>query len=385
MSIPAARSDEPSAAPAQRAKVLIVDDSVVARGLLSRWIGEHPSFEVVASVSDGAAGVKAAAQHKPKIVILDLDMPVMDGLTALPEILKASPDSSVIVASSLTARSARLSMQCLALGAVDLQPKPDTNRDLTMSTSFRQELMRKVEGLLGARPSAPTAARPAIKPVVSREMLTEPTRAPLPTTLAPLRAEVAPRLIAIGSSTGGPRAVAQVLHDMGPAISRLPIVIAQHMPPVFTASFAEQLGVRTGRPAREAIHGETPVPGSIYVAPGGRHLRLDKSEGVVRLKLDDSAPVKFCRPSVDILFNDAALVFGAATLAVILTGMGNDGADGAKLLRQAGAPVLAQDEATSVVWGMPGAVARAGLASRVLPLNEIGAAMAQLMLGGARP
>ncbi len=384
MSLPAACSDDHATSPARRAKVLIVDDSVVARGLLNRWIGEHPLFEVVAAVSDGAQGVKAAQQHKPAIVILDLDMPVMDGLTALPEILKVSPDSSVIVASSLTARSARLSMQCLALGAVDLQPKPDTNRDLTMSTSFRQELMRKVEGLLAARPGASRGARPEGKPTLSRDMLMQPQRGPLPAGLPPLRAEVAPRLIAIGSSTGGPRAVAQVLSDMGQAIARLPIVIAQHMPPVFTASFAEQLGMRTGRPAREAIHGETPVPGTIYVAPGGRHLRIDKSEGIVRLKLDDSAPVKFCRPSVDLLFSDAALVFGASTLAVILTGMGNDGADGARLLRQAGAPVLAQDEATSVVWGMPGAVAKAGLASRVIPLNDIGAAMAQLLQGGAR-
>ncbi len=372
----------PDGQPSLKAKVLIVDDSVVARGLFSRWVSESPLLEVAATAADGANGVKAAARCQPDIVILDLDMPVMDGLTALPEILRVSPKSAVLVASSLTARSARLSMQCLSLGATDLQPKPESNRDLTMSLSFRQDLMRKLEGLIGSQPRLPRAAR--------KLTVVDPAAPPAPAEAPPApppslpRAEVQPRALLIGASTGGPRAVAQLLEEAGKAGARVPVLIAQHMPPVFTASFAEQLQARTGRPAREAQDGEHPVPGSIYVAPGGRHMRLDKSAGQVRIHLDDSAPIKFCRPSVDALFTDAALVYGASALAVILTGMGNDGLDGVRLLRRAGAMVLAQDKASSVVWGMPGAVAREGLASEVLGIDQMGAAVADL-LGGRAP
>jgi two-component system chemotaxis response regulator CheB len=325
--------------------------------------------------------VKAAARHQPDIVILDLDMPVMDGLTALPEILRVSPGSVVLVASSLTARSARLSMQCLSLGAVDLQPKPDSNRDLTMSLSFRQDLMRKLEGLIGSQPRLPRAARTLT--VISPATPVAPSDPVPPPPVLP-RAEVQPRALLIGASTGGPRAVAQLLEEAGKAAARVPVLIAQHMPPVFTASFAEQLQARTGRPAREAQHGEHPVPGGIYVAPGGRHMRLDKSGGQVRIHLDDSAPIKFCRPSVDALFTDAAVVYGASALAVILTGMGNDGLDGVRLLRRAGAVVLAQDKASSVVWGMPGAVAKEGLASEVIGIDQMGEAVAGLLGGRAQ-
>jgi two-component system chemotaxis response regulator CheB len=287
----------------------------------------------------------------------------------------------VIVASSLTARSARLSMQCLQLGAADIQPKPESNRDLTMSVSFRQELMRKLEGLIGAQPRGARRTQPTL---AARDGATLLQPAPQP-QLPPPRPEVQPRAILIGASTGGPRAVAQVLEDLGKAGMRLPVLIAQHMPPVFTASFAEQLQLRAGRAAREAIDGEIPVPGMIYVAPGGRHMRLDKSDGQVRIHLDDSAPIKFCRPSVDALFTDAALVYGASALAVMLTGMGDDGLDGSRLLRRAGATILAQDKATSVVWGMPGAVAREGLASQVLPLEDIGQAIASALGLGGQP
>jgi two-component system chemotaxis response regulator CheB len=376
-----------------KAKVLIVDDSVVARGLFSRWCSESPVLEVVGTAADGLLAVKAAARHQPDIIILDLDMPVMDGLTAIPELLRVSAHSAILIASSLTARSARLSMQCIALGAVDLQPKPDSNRDLTMSLSFRQELMRKIEGLIGAQPRPARALRPAA-PAPGEERRPGPSAAsagasaPAPTQPvrpaqpAPQRLEVQPRALLIGASTGGPRAIGQLLDDMGQAAAHIPVLIAQHMPPVFTASFAEQLAARTGRDSREAQDGETPAPGVIYVAPGGRHMRLDKSEGQVRIRLDDSAPIKFCRPSVDALFTDAALVYGASALAAVLTGMGDDGLDGVRLLRRAGATVVAQDKESSVVWGMPGAVARAGLASQVLPLAEIGNVLAGWLTGG---
>ncbi len=344
--------------PRRPARVLIVDDSVVARGLFTRWIDAHPAMSVVATAADGLNAVKATARLQPDIIILDLDMPVMDGVTALPELLKVSPDSHVLVASSLTARSARLAMQCLAAGAADVLAKPESNRDLTLSFAFRDELMRKIEGLCAA--PLPAEGRDEAVPAAS-----------IATVL-----DVAPRLVVIGASTGGPRALEQVLVDLGPAAADVPIIIVQHMPPVFTASLAERLGTRLGRPVREARHDESPMPGGVYVAPGGCHLRLHRVDGQARMALDDSAPVKFCRPSVDVLFADAAMAYGASTLAVMLTGMGNDGLDGARLLAEAGARIIAQDEASSVVWGMPGAIVRDGLADMVLPMDQIGGAIA---------
>jgi two-component system chemotaxis response regulator CheB len=360
------------------ARVLIVDDSVVARGLFSRWVAENPRLSVAGVAADGMNAVRSAARLQPDIIILDLDMPVMDGLTALPEILKASPASSVVVASSLTARSARLSMQCLSLGAVDLQPKPESNRDLTMSLSFREELMRKLDGLIGANPEA-QPQRPAPGAGTSRPIelpRREPPRAEPREAVATLRLDLMPRLLLIGASTGGPRAVTRLLADLAEAAARMPVIVVQHMPAVFTASFAEQLQSRLGRPVREAAHGELLAAGGIYVAPGGRHLRLEKADGQPRLLIEDSPPVKFCRPSIDVLFNDAAHVFGASALGIILTGMGSDGLEGARRLRTAGARIVAQDEASSVVWGMPGAVVREGVANCVLPIQSMGGVIA---------
>jgi two-component system chemotaxis response regulator CheB len=360
--------------------VLIVDDSVVARGLFSRWVDERPGLSVVGTASDGKGAVRLAASLQPDIVILDLDMPIMDGLTALPEILKVSPGSAVIVASSLTARSARLSMQCLAVGAVDVQPKPESNRDITMSLSFRQELIGKLEGLIEttrrARRNAVSAGGRRADPSLHADAGRNGRQA--------LRFEVTPRILLMGASTGGPRAILDFLVNLGPAAQRLPIVIAQHMPALFTTSFAEQLQAHLKRPVREAVHGEAPAPGMIYIAPGGRHLRLEK-EPAPRMKLDDGDPVRFCRPSVDLLFGDAAAVYGASALAVVLTGMGSDGLNGARALREAGARILVQDEASSVVWGMPGAVKRAGLAHEALPPDEMGSVVGVALSSGGRP
>ncbi|MGL4441385.1 MAG: protein-glutamate methylesterase/protein-glutamine glutaminase, partial [Bosea sp. (in: a-proteobacteria)] len=371
-----------------RASVLIVDDSVVARGLFNRWISEHPRLEVVGLASDGLNAVRMASRLQPNLIILDIDMPVMDGLTALPEILKASPDSCIVIASSLTARSARLSLQCLSLGATDIQPKPDSNRDLTMSLSFRHELIAKLEGLIGANITAAKRRKPAslAAATVSQPPATSAAtqRASNDAPASSLRFEATPRLIVIGASTGGPRAIANILHDMKDACSRVPVIIVQHMPAVFTASLANQLQTRLERPVREPFHGEVPTAGTIFIAPGGQHLRLVRNDGQIRMMLDDSPPVKFCKPSVDVTFSDAAHVYGASTLGMILTGMGNDGLDGVRLLRESGATIIAQDEATSVVWGMPGAVVREGLAHHVMPLDQIGGAIHAALFVGAR-
>lgn len=372
-----------NAAPGQ-IRVLIADDSAVVRGLVARWIGEA-GFAVVGTAANGRIALEMMARHDPDVVLLDIDMPELDGTQALPMLLARSPGLQVVMMSTLTTRNADISLKCLALGAVDYLAKPESNRGVTTSDAFRVELIERVR-LFGAsrarrRGAAPTPhagvpAAPAPAPL--------PTRAPAPIALRPkARSAMPPKAFLIGSSTGGPRAVGEVLEKIGAAtLRRLPTLIVQHMPPVFTAVFAEHLGARTGLPAAEGKADEPLLPGRIYVAPGGRHMRLQGGAGrETTIRLDDGPPVNFCRPAVDVLFQDAAALFGAATVSVILTGMGSDGTNGARALVEAGGPVLAQDEATSTVWGMPGSVAKAGLAQAILPLGELGPALRALISG----
>jgi two-component system chemotaxis response regulator CheB len=358
-------------------RVLIVDDSVVVRGLFSRWIGEHPGLAVAGIAADGRAAIEAAGRLKPDLIVLDLDMPEIDGLAALPEILALSPDSVVLIASSLTRRNARLSLRCLSLGAVDVLPKPEGNRDLTLSLDFRRELVAKLLALSEAKPRpSQTRAIPGGMPAARRASGLVPDLAPYST--------VVPRYLLIGASTGGPRAVSRVLGDIGANLAHLTTLVVQHMPAVFTASFADQIASHTGRAAREPLDGEQLLPGTIYVAPGGHHLGLSRQAGHLAARIDDGAPVRFCRPAVDVLFGDAAQLLGSSAIAVVLTGMGSDGTDGAGLLRASGAAVIVQDEASSTVWGMPGSVAKAGFASKIMPLEEIGPALRSLVAGKPR-
>jgi two-component system chemotaxis response regulator CheB len=280
---------------------------------------------------------------------------------------------SVIVVSTLTQRNADISLKCLALGAVDCLPKPESSREVTTSVGFRSELIAKLQGLAGSRHCKHVAQHATLRP--------GPALRPV-ATARPRSATVAPRCLLIGASTGGPRAVTQVVASLGAAMQRVPVLVVQHMPPIFTAVFAEQLRVQSGIMAREAQHGEKLAPGCIYVAPGGRHMGLARGEAQPTIRLDDGPQVNFCRPAVDVLFNDAAAVFGASALAVVLTGMGSDGTHGAQALVEAGAMVLAQDEATSTVWGMPGSIARAGLAHEILPLERIAPTVKTALMGG---
>jgi two-component system, chemotaxis family, protein-glutamate methylesterase/glutaminase len=352
----------PAPAPAAgspRIRVMVVDDSVVIRGLVSRWVTEAGGFDVVATASNGKAAVEALDRCEPDIVLLDLEMPVMDGLAALPQILKRRPGAKVVVISTLTQRNAEISLKCLSLGAVDYLPKPDGHRQVTTSAEFRRELVGKLAALSGARARPP---RPPLRVAA----------APRPATRLGL---ARPRCLLIGASTGGPRAVEEVLTGLGSGLQRLPTLIVQHMPPMFTGVFAERLRTQIGLRACEPEDGEPLVAGTVYVAPGGRHMGLSVGLGEPVIRLDDGPPVNFCRPAVDVLFRDAAPIFGAAALAVVLTGMGSDGTEGARALAQAGGTVLAQDEATSTIWGMPGSVVKAGLAQDVLPLEAIGPAL----------
>ena len=358
-------------------RVMVVDDAVVVRGLVSRWIEEEPGLKVVASLRTGREAVDQIARADPDVVILDVEMPELDGLSALPLLLEKKRDLVVIMASTLTRRNAEISLKALSLGAADYIPKPEGNREVTTSATFRRELIDKVRVLGGRRRRAFDAkAQPSARPE------RPPAPALVPASPIRLRAfsAVVPRILLIGSSTGGPQALNAVVSRLGPVLQRVPVLITQHMPATFTTILAEHLGRATGRPAHEGIEGEPIMPGAIYVAPGGRHMRVRRGE-VPTIAIDDGAPVNFCKPAVDPLFSSAAEIWGNAALALILTGMGHDGTDGAAAIVAAGGSLIAQDEATSVVWGMPGSVAQAGLCSAILPLDQIAAKIVRLFLG----
>ncbi len=367
----ASRQVSPVAQPQTR--VTVVDDSAVIRGLIARWLTEAGGFEVVSTAANGRKAVEAVERSKPDIVILDIEMPEVDGLAALPLILKAHPASKVIVISTLSHRNAQISLKCLSLGAVDYLAKPESARVAGAASEFQRSLIEKLRAL-----SAPKTHRP--RPAAAAPAST-PLRAP---QVRPVTASVQPQCLLVGASTGGPKAVERVLLDLKPVLSRIPVLIVQHMPPMFTAVFADHLRSLLGVPSREAREGDAIVPGSILVAPGGRHMGLSVSDGKPVIRLSDDPPENFCRPAVDFLFRDAAAAFGASALAAVLTGMGADGTQGARHLVNAGATVIAQDEATSIVWGMPGSVAKAGLAREVLPLEAIGPSLTGLITGSVK-
>lgn len=344
-------------------RVMIVDDSAVARGLIGRWLEEEPGFEIVARHANGKLAVEDVVRSAPDVILLDIGMPVMDGLEALPLLLEARPDVRVLMVSTLTKRNAEISFKALARGAMDYVPKPETNREITMLPDFRGEVIRKVRAL--------ACARDARRGEVSRG-------------LAPFKYRgfslVPPRVIAIGSSTGGPQALSSLLAALSPSIDRIPVLVAQHMPAMFTTILAERLARVTRRMAKEGVDGERLQPGTIYVAPGNHHMTV-RHPGEPRLRIDEGPPVNFCRPAVDPLFSSVASTFGPATLAVVLTGMGQDGAAGARAVADAGGSVLAQDEASSVVWGMPAAAAAAGACAALLSPIEIANTAARLVCG----
>jgi two-component system chemotaxis response regulator CheB len=328
-------------------------------------------------------------RSNPDVVILDIEMPDMDGLTALPLLLQQNRNLVVIVASTLTSKNAEISLRCLHLGATDYIPKPSTNRDVTISADFRRELIAKVKALgLRARQTLFVQTQPRLRAVTD---VAEPPPAVESARQAPLRSQhftlrpprsVKPRLIAIGASTGGPQAITKVVAGLKPLLTRMPIVITQHMPPTFTSMFADHLRRNLDIQASEAEDGALVLPGQVYVAAGAKHLSVHRVGTEYRSRLSDGPPVNFCRPSVDVLFASAAEAFGAATLGIILTGMGSDGARGAGMVAAAGGNIIAQDEASSVVWGMPGATARLGVCTAVLPLERISEAACHLADGG---
>lgn len=375
-------------------RVMIVDDSVVIRGLISRWIGAEHDMEVAASLRTGLEAVNQIERINPDVAVLDIEMPELDGLSALPRLLAKKRDLVIIMASTLTRRNAEISFKALSLGAADYIPKPESTREAAAADIFHHDLIQKIRHL-GARlrrrpavaspPLAPASPAPAARGPVARPA----APAPAPAVHAPASGSLstrpfstqAPKVLLIGSSTGGPQALMSLVTELGPVIDRFPVLITQHMPPTFTTILAEHLARSSRRPASEAVDGEPVKPGRIYLAPGGKHMRVARSGADVVIALDDGPAVNFCKPAVDPLFTSAIDVWHGAILSVILTGMGSDGMRGGKDIIAAGGNVIAQDEASSVVWGMPGAAANAGICAAILPLNQIGTKVNRLFAG----
>ena len=371
------------AALGRRIRVMVVDDAVVVRGLFARWVEAEADLELVASLSTGTEAVRQIERADPDVVVLDIEMPGIDGITALPLLLAKKRDLIVIMASTVTRRNAEISLRALSLGAADYIPKPTSQREVTTSLDFRRELIEKIRQLgLRARRPRVAPARPAApaKPAAPASPRAETPPAAGNIVLLPLPA-IVPRVLLIGASTGGPQALNTVVTQIAGVLEHAPVLITQHMPPTFTVILAEHLARLSGRPVREARDGEEINAGTIYVAPGGLHMKVARRDGVAVIALDDGPPVNFCKPSVDPLFASAAEIWGHKVLGLMLTGMGADGLNGARAIVAAGGAMVAQDEATSVVWGMPGQVAHAGLCSALLPLPEIGAAVSRLFAG----
>jgi two-component system chemotaxis response regulator CheB len=343
---------------------MVVDDSAVIRGLLTRALESDGGISVVVSASNGQMALDSIARHDIELVLLDVEMPVMDGLTALPLLLKLKPQLKVIVVSSLTRGGATATLRALAAGAADYVTKP-SSAALTNREAFRHELIAKVKGLIEARRVGAAAPAPEPSPVAPGGAMR-----PLPLQ--------APEAIAIGASTGGPMALYRVTAALRLGV-RQPIFITQHMPPTFTAIFAEHVSRTSGLAAAEAIDGERVAERRIYVAPGDFHMLIEGG----RVRLVKGPAENYCRPAVDPMLRSLSQAYGPGLLTVILTGMGQDGLGGAHAAVAAGGTVIAQDKATSVVWGMPGAVAQAGLCAAILPLDEIGPFLAGIAARGA--
>jgi len=386
----AVAAEDPASSTDRAIRVMVVDDAAVARSLLRRWIDAEPDMHVVAAFRTGRQAVDAIERHDADVVMLDVDMPELDGISALPLLLQKKRGLVVIMVSTLTRRSAEISLRALSLGAADYVAKPEVAPDAATSVAFRRELIEKIRtlgrGRMASRAYAPAAIpaeTPSLRPAPRPRERLPIALSPGTITLRPFSRQV-PRVLLIGSSTGGPQALTALLSSLTVVVDRAPVLITQHMPPTFTAVMAEHLKRAAGRDAHEGEDGEPVLAGGIYVAPGGRHMRVVSGTGGVKIALGDDPPINFCKPAVDALFSSAAAIWGAASLAVVLTGMGTDGTRGGADVVAAGGSLIAQDEATSVVWGMPRSAAQSGLCSAVLPLDRMAANVTRLFCGDRR-
>lgn len=374
----AATTAATSSRDANAIKVLVVDDSAVIRGIVVRWIEAAPDMVVAGAAVNGQDALDRAKATMPDVVVLDIEMPVMDGITALPLILKACPHAKVIMASTLTRRNAEISLKALSLGATDYVPKPTSIGGGDAAEEFRRELLSRVGAIGRKKVSLQRAtASPLPRPLASSPSTSVAAPVAFQSQFAPKDGPLVlrkasilpPQILAIGASTGGPQALMQVVQAIAANLN-VPVLITQHMPATFTAILAESLARSSGLKCIEGATGMRLEPGCVYVAPGDYHMTIKGKGGPI--ELNQNPPENFCRPAVDPMFRSVVAAYGAATLAVVLTGMGADGREGARAIAASNGTIIAQDEASSVVWGMPGAVAQAGLASAILPLQSVG-------------
>ena len=338
-------------------RVFSIDDSVVVRRMLSDIVGAEPGLQMVGTAPNGMVALAKLATMPVDVITLDVEMPEMNGLEVLVQLKQRFPRIPVIMFSSLTERAAKTTLDALALGATDYVTKPTMTGSREASIAHvRSQLVPRLHALTSATPSGFIAKpRPTVRTGPEPHGRTE--------------------VVVIGASTGGPNAIADLCKRLIPLA--VPILVVQHMPPVFTALFAQRLTNECAIPFVEAADGMVAAPGRGYIAPGDHHLRVTQGAHGLQLALDRGAPENSCRPAVDVLFRSAAATCKARTLAVVLTGMGHDGLAGGTAIKAAGGRVLAQDESSSVVWGMPGAVAREGVADSVLTIPELASELAQ--------
>ncbi len=362
-------------------KVLVADDSILFRRVIAEALGSLPEVEVVGTVSNGKLAVQRIRELRPDLLTLDMEMPELDGMGVL-EALKESREAvAVIVVSALTRQGGRLTMRAMEKGAFDFVTKPDTVGSQESKEAIRKELAPRIRALahrleirkiLRSKAAGPASATPADKSPVARES-TSGSLGDISGRMSRLAGGTKPEMVLIGVSTGGPNALARIMPEI-PGNIGVPLLIVQHMPPVFTQSLAESLSPRCSIKVREASHGEMIEANIAYIAPGGRHMRLvSGAEGRKMVQVTDDPPENNCRPAVDYLFRSVASNFPGRAIAVILTGMGSDGVLGLRLLKRQGCYVIAQDEATCVVYGMPKAAVDAGVTDAVLPLEAIAA------------
>ncbi|MBL4801353.1 MAG: chemotaxis response regulator protein-glutamate methylesterase [Emcibacter sp.] len=362
-------------------RVMVVDDSAVIRGLMSRWLSEDPSIQIVGTAGNGEIALNSMARYDPEIIILDIEMPVMDGLTALPKFFEIDPKVKVIMASTLTGRNAEISMRALSMGASDYVSKPTSNREIASSMGFQEELISKVISIAAA-----SRLRNGGEVYKGKVSLVDKQFTQTLTNTGQINKRKflsgKSSVLAIGSSTGGPQALLSVLKDMGSV--DVPIVITQHMPATFTKILAKHLSQSTNLECKEAEEGDELENGKVYLAPGDYHMTIVERAGKKVVSLNQGEPENFCRPSVEPMFRSLMEVYGSEIFAVMLTGMGHDGLEASRKLVEMGGKLIAQDEETSIVWGMPGAVSNAGLCSGVYPLNQIGTIIKEKLMGLAK-
>lgn len=365
--------------------VLLVDDSAVVRGLMSKALTSDSAIAIAGSAANGAIAIAQARQLQPDIIILDIEMPVMDGITALPELLKVAPNARVIMASTLTMRNAAISMQAMALGASDYLAKPSAKFGNEVDAFYR-ELIAKVKALSEDKAITPGPEAPPAQEIVAAPPKKEQAK-PVVLRVSPFKPEGALnpagiQALAIASSTGGPQALISLFSQLKGRLTSLPVFITQHMPPNFTTILADHISKSVSRSCVEVKGGETVMPGHIYLAPGDYHMVAQKqANGHVVLSINQDPPENYCRPAADPMLRSLAHVYGRHLAVAVLTGMGQDGMEGAKEVVKYGGSVIAQDEASCVVYGMPKAVVDNKLARAVLPLGDIAPYLVQQVEG----